>query len=790
MPGAGIFVLIQIILLIDFAYTFSEGLLERWESTEDKRWLVVLVIITFGAFAAAITLTVLMYVWFGGTSCQLNLFFITFNLILCAFAALVSIAPRVQEVNPKSGLAQSAMVTIYATYLIASAITSEPPNPDEPDVNLCNPLNASGRTQTTTIVLGSIFTFLALSYSTSRAATQGNVLTSNADDAMPLVTDQPRRGPSGHLYQAIESGAIKANDDDDDDDEHGGSGWGGGYPADDEKDGVQYSYSFFHFIFLIAAMYLAMLLTNWNTVTLVSGDFATVGKSMGAVWVKVVSSWIVLTLYAHRKLPPERQERARRDDKMTTIDRSTTASTNPGVCPTPPPQPTISPPAAGLGRSNDEAIRKLLSVANTLLDDQRKAMAHVEWSVFRKSLIKPESLLALFSVAALTITYAYEYVTSFPYQSRGTAMLVEACLLLAALLWNAWVHAREAKLTGLEMTTRIQAVVDRLQEFNDESKQVGTGVKCGKEALEFAALFVYSEKNAWSFSTQDLKVPTTIPTVSIVKVLRNGVIETCPFNLLVDGDIIFLAYGDTAPGRCAYLPSNKTSSTAVTTTAPSTTASGSSPNYATNSNFSMRTLELQKGQVLKPAFFGVPVPPAEIIQEGSQNQGLFRFLLLETPLRESLQAALTLNRPETVIARQLHILYDILAKRIFWIVLFLSLLVNALRYGTRLATAPADRDETGTWNKRDRFATQGVEMLLALQAYILIPLLPLSLPTLCVFARTYGNAQIVSLWEALQNSGAAFEDEDDIDEFDAAPPPTKDIVTDWREYLISIDGIW
>ncbi len=78
----------------------------------------------------------------------------------------LSIIPAVQEVNPKSGLAQSAMVAIYATYLVASAISSEPTS--DPNVSsICNPLEQQGKTETTTVFLGSLFTFLVLVYSTS-----------------------------------------------------------------------------------------------------------------------------------------------------------------------------------------------------------------------------------------------------------------------------------------------------------------------------------------------------------------------------------------------------------------------------------------------------------------------------------------------------------------------------------------------------------------------------------------------------------------------------------------------
>ncbi|TPX67577.1 hypothetical protein SpCBS45565_g03714 [Spizellomyces sp. 'palustris'] len=298
IPGAFVFILIQIVLLIDFAYTFSETLLEKWEEKEDKRWLGVLLAITFGAFVCSIALTGVMYAWFGSSSCKLNQFFISFNLILCLIVTALSVAPPIQEANPKSGLAQGAMVTVYATYLIASAIVSEPNDNGE---NVCNPTNKSGKTETTTLVLGSLFTFLALAYSTTRAATKGDVLATNGDDeaSLPLISEQPS-GRSSHLRSAVESGALPSRALHDDDDGDDGAF---GVPDDDEKDGVQYNYSFFHIIFLLASMYLAMLLTGWDMVDKTDG-VAVVGKSMGAAWVKVVSSWFVLLLYVWTLVAP------------------------------------------------------------------------------------------------------------------------------------------------------------------------------------------------------------------------------------------------------------------------------------------------------------------------------------------------------------------------------------------------------------------------------------------------------------------------------------------------------
>ncbi|PKY48316.1 TMS membrane protein/tumor differentially expressed protein [Rhizophagus irregularis] len=249
--GATLFILIGLVLLVDFAHTWSETCIEKWEESDDNKWKYLLIGSTLAMLLTSIILTGIMYNFFAGSGCGLNQFFITFNLILCIIVIFLCINPVVQEANPRSGLSQASMVTIYCTYIILSAIANEP------DDNMCNPLTRSRGTRTTTIVLGTILTFLAIAYSTSRAATQTSAL-------------------------------------DDDDDGH-----------DDEKNGVAYNYGSFHFIFAVASMYVAMLLTNWNNInTTGSEELVIIGQSIVAVWVKVVSSWICLLLYTWTLIGP------------------------------------------------------------------------------------------------------------------------------------------------------------------------------------------------------------------------------------------------------------------------------------------------------------------------------------------------------------------------------------------------------------------------------------------------------------------------------------------------------
>lgn len=168
-------------------------------------------------FAGAITLTGIMYGYFANNGCSLNQFFVTFNLILCFLITFLCITPVIQEGNPRSGLSQSSIVVIYCTYLILSAVANEPNDKQ------CNPLRKSAGPQTTSVVLGAIFTFLAIAYSTSRAATQLRALTSkneyepvNTTSAVPLRPNQVEAGvrsmdanisPSRQaLIDAVESG--------------------------------------------------------------------------------------------------------------------------------------------------------------------------------------------------------------------------------------------------------------------------------------------------------------------------------------------------------------------------------------------------------------------------------------------------------------------------------------------------------------------------------------------------------------------------------------------------------
>ncbi|KAJ2925802.1 hypothetical protein H1R20_g11291, partial [Candolleomyces eurysporus] len=313
--GATIFILLGLVLLVDFAHSWSETCLENWENSSSNLWQWILIGSTAAMYAFTITLTGLLYGFFAGSGCSLNKFFISFNLALCILVTIMCVHPVIQEYNPRSGLAQSSMVAAYCTYLVVSAVSNH-----THETAKCNPLRDGKTTQKAVLVLGGVFTFLAIAYSTTRAATQSRALVGNnkkaakvqlpVDDGhaeMNYVTVQPGRTDSPRyqaMLAAVEAGAIPASalqqwDDDDDEEEVMGE------ERDDEKTGLRYNYSWFHIIFSIASMYVAMLLTDWNVVnTKGPDDSVYIGRSEVAMWMRIVSSWVCMFLYIWSLVAP------------------------------------------------------------------------------------------------------------------------------------------------------------------------------------------------------------------------------------------------------------------------------------------------------------------------------------------------------------------------------------------------------------------------------------------------------------------------------------------------------
>ncbi|KAF8490290.1 serine incorporator-domain-containing protein [Gautieria morchelliformis] len=158
----------------------------------------------------------------------------------------------------------------------------------------------------------------------SRAATQSRALVGRhkkgviqltndtaSDGGVTLITSQPSRTEMPRyqaLLAAVEVGAItvSALDEEDVEDEDDGIA---GEERDDERTGTRYNYAWFHAIFLMGAMYVAMLLTDWKVLKATEGDPGKepdfyIGRSKPAMWMRVMSSWVCMVLYIWSLVAP------------------------------------------------------------------------------------------------------------------------------------------------------------------------------------------------------------------------------------------------------------------------------------------------------------------------------------------------------------------------------------------------------------------------------------------------------------------------------------------------------
>ncbi|KAI8801062.1 serine incorporator-domain-containing protein [Cladochytrium replicatum] len=80
------------------------------------------------------------------------------------------------------------------------------------------------------------------------------------------------------------------------------AGWTSNEFIDDEMDGTVYDYSAFHFVFLLASIYIRSDTTTWAQVGDLGNDQYTVDRDYGSMWVKDFATWVPSLLYIWRLL--------------------------------------------------------------------------------------------------------------------------------------------------------------------------------------------------------------------------------------------------------------------------------------------------------------------------------------------------------------------------------------------------------------------------------------------------------------------------------------------------------
>ncbi|BFZ21603.1 hypothetical protein BsWGS_24642 [Bradybaena similaris] len=281
MIGGFLFILIQLVLLVDFAHGWAESWVEKYEETESKCYYVGLFFFTIFFYVVCLVAVVLFYIYYASGDCSLHKFFVSFNLILCVIMSVVAIIPKIQEYQPRSGLLQSSIISAYVMYLTWSAMTNNPDKACNPNL-IGNMTSVSGADNNNGSVfdwqgiIGMAIWLAAVLYSSIRTSSNSQVGKLTMSEKTILQTDT---GSSSNS----------------DDTEKGQKVW------DNEEDGVAYSYSFYHFMLFLASLYVMMTLTNWYSP---SSDLKSLNANMASVWVKMASSWLSVVLYVWTLVAP------------------------------------------------------------------------------------------------------------------------------------------------------------------------------------------------------------------------------------------------------------------------------------------------------------------------------------------------------------------------------------------------------------------------------------------------------------------------------------------------------
>eukprot|EP00299_Pterocystis_sp_00344_P017073 c8565_g1_i1.p1 GENE.c8565_g1_i1~~c8565_g1_i1.p1 ORF type:complete len:423 (-),score=80.38 c8565_g1_i1:14-1282(-) len=266
--GGGFFLLIGVMLVLEFAYGWNDSWVAKLDETGNKGWGYMVLGAAFLCYASSITIWVLLFVYFGGDGCTQTTTFVSVTIVLSVLITALSLPEKVQQ----GAILPCGVVVLYCSWLCASAVMSIPL--DENSKCEARHSRLSDSSEQGMRAVGVVFTIFCVTYATIRAASSGQDLTGG----------KPR--PDAALLDNEKGDKVEAK------------------AEEDETDHVQYNYSFFQLIYALGAMYFAMVMINWN-IEFDDKDHSYGRMSQwGNVWIKMATQWLTFVLYIWSLIAP------------------------------------------------------------------------------------------------------------------------------------------------------------------------------------------------------------------------------------------------------------------------------------------------------------------------------------------------------------------------------------------------------------------------------------------------------------------------------------------------------
>uniref|UniRef100_A0A0D9Z9H1 Serine incorporator n=1 Tax=Oryza glumipatula TaxID=40148 RepID=A0A0D9Z9H1_9ORYZ len=162
--GSGLFLLVQVVMLLDFTNNWNDS----WIEKDEQKWEIALLVVTVVCYLSTFAFSGLLFTWFNpsGHDCGLNVFFITMTIILAFAFAIIALHPQVN-----GSVMTASVISVYCAYLCYTSLSSEP------DDYACNGLHRhSKQVSMSALILGMLTTVLSVVYSAVRAGSSTTFL--------------------------------------------------------------------------------------------------------------------------------------------------------------------------------------------------------------------------------------------------------------------------------------------------------------------------------------------------------------------------------------------------------------------------------------------------------------------------------------------------------------------------------------------------------------------------------------------------------------------------------------
>lgn len=296
MVGGILFIILQMFLIVDFAHVWHRN----WSggANGNRAWCCALYFCATVFLIVASGAAVALYLFYVPHElCTKGQVFVLVNAGLCLVMCFISVLPCTKRVNSNAGLLQPTIISVYVMYLTWSALISIPAVEVGPGVNgyhnltvngtqyvVCGPRaineswqKASGYIGAVLMLLMAIYASWTTSKKNGRLGINNAVIVENNDVCCCCC-------PGTAKYRTEKRGDQGI--------------------IDDEAEQVVYNYSFFHFVFAIASLYIMMQLTMWYNPKEPMLNLKTYGMNWPSAWIKMASSWICIVIYVVTLLCP------------------------------------------------------------------------------------------------------------------------------------------------------------------------------------------------------------------------------------------------------------------------------------------------------------------------------------------------------------------------------------------------------------------------------------------------------------------------------------------------------